>query len=373
MHWPRSATRLVVQFLFLLAIGASNVLAQSPEHSTVKPNVSDTGYEIIHMILTPSLYWVDNNRLLFAGIKTVDMQAAIAAKELDRVARLKKLYLWDGASKSVRLYADAQSACFSNGEIHYQVRVDKEAGKFVVKEGPFGSEREVEKPLLSNEELRNAPRVRNDVTCKTHLRAELVPPPLSTREIVVLRDGDGYLDLGPERPYLEERRARPRNLTLYQARTGKAIPLPMTWDEDFSPSETTYSEFRNAYVLRPREPRGAPLGVSGPWPKDQPLVVYLLFPDGRVESVSIPYWPSEYLTHPRPVKSGWIFGGGNFYKASGLHLFDGKVVSKFDIGLVKEIAVSPDGCKAAVAIQNKHLDMGTPTNLRVFDFCRGVK
>jgi len=33
--------------------------------------------------------------------------------------------------------------------------------------------------------------------------------------------------------------------------------------------------------------------------------------------------------------------------------------------------VTPNGCVAAVAIQNRHLDMGTPTNLRIFDLCKG--
>jgi hypothetical protein len=73
------------------------------------------------------------------------------------------------------------------------------------------------------------------------------------------------------------------------------------------------------------------------------------------------------------VKVGWLYGGGNFYKASGLYLFDGKVASKLDTGLIYagDIAVAPDGCKAAVKIDNHHLQMGGEVSLKVFDFCAG--
>jgi hypothetical protein len=335
-----------------------------------KPTVSDTGYEIIP-VQTPSLYWVDDNRLLFAGIKRADMDAAIAAKDVGRVARLKKLYLWDEITRSTRLYADAQGACFSNGFIHYTVRVDKAAGRAVVREGPFGSEKEIEKPLPSAEELSTQgqmARVYSNFTCKTHLRHELVPPAERNHYIAVLREGDGYLHLGPEHGG-KERRSSPRNLTLYRDKTGEAIKLPMTWEEEIARYEVAYSEYRRAYVLRPQMPRGSPLGRITAWPKGQPLVVYLLWMAGRVESASIPYFHTPGLGDPRPTKAGWIFGGGYFDEV-GLYLFDGKTMSKLDTGAEREIAVSPNGCRAAVGIENRFLEKGySPINLKVFRFC----
>jgi hypothetical protein len=346
-------------------IGWAIALAVTGSGVAAKPTVSDTGYEIILGSL-PSLYWVDNNRLLFAGIRRADMNAAIAAKDAGRVARLKKLYLWDDTAKSVRLYADAQEVCFSSGFVSYRVRTDKAAGKEIVKEGPLGSEKEIERPLPSQE------AVRSIFTCKVHLRSELMPPAPRFRKVVVFREGDGYLDMGPGggKNYLEERRAFPRNLTLYQSETGKAVSLPMTWDEEIVSLQVAYSDYRRAYVLRPQMPRDSALGRVTSWPKGQPLVVYLLWADGRVESISIPYFFTPGLGDPRPTKAGWIFGGG-YFREVGLHLFDGKGISKLDTGAEQEIAVSPDGCKAAVGIQNKHLEMGTPINLKVFQFCVG--
>jgi hypothetical protein len=343
--------------------------------TAAKPTVSDTGYEII-LGSMPSLYWVDDNRLLFAGIRRADMEKAIAAKEVGRVTRLKKLYVWDDVTKSVRLYANAQGACFTNGVIRYTLRVDKTAGKAIVREGPFGSEKEIETSLPSAEELSTQgqmARTHSKFTCKTHMRSELAPPASRFRRIVVLRDEDGYLDFGPSggKDYFEQRRAFPRNLTLYQSETGKAVSLPMTWEEAIVSLQVAYSDYRRAYVLRPQMPRGSKLGTVTPWPKDQPLIVYLLWADGRTQTFSIPQWPSEYLGHPQPIKAGWIFGGGKSPKTVALYVFDGMSVAKVESGFVREIAVSPDGCKVAVGINNKPYDMGTPISLKIFDICAG--
>lgn len=330
-----------------------------------KPIVSDTGYEIIYMIVTPSLHWVDNDRLLFAGMK------AGHGPRPDR----RKLYLWDDSTKSVKLYADAKGACVVDGVVRYIVRVDKEAGKAIVREGPIGSEREVEEVLPSKEKLSREPPVHSNFTCKSHLRSELVPPAPRFRHVVVLRKGDGYLDLQPGggQNLLEELRAPKKNVVLYQA-SGKAIELPLTWDEDFSSSEFVYSAYRNAYILRPRAPRGSSIGISGSWPKGRPLVAYLLGVEGSVQTISIPYSITDYLGSPRPTVAGWIFGGGRTPSTAGLYVFDGKLTSKLDVGSVKEISVTSDGCKAAVAIQERPFESGSnPINIRIFDFCAGAR
>lgn len=337
--------------------------------AAASPVVSDTGYEILPRILAPSMYWLDNSRLLFAGIKRSDMDAAIAAKDPNREKRLKKLYIWDDKDKSVRLYADTYvvELCYADGRISYITAIDYTAHKWSMREGDFGSERTIEKPWP----LMTA--VRSNITCKTYGSGdELVPPAPRYRHVVVLRDGDGYLDLGPGGGpnYFEERRAVTKNLVLYSGGTGRAISLPMTWDEDFYPTEVRYSGYKNAYVVLPHAPRGATVGLHVPWPKGEPLIVYLLWSDGRVEKVSFPYWPAEYLIDPHPFNGGWLFGGGKLRRTAGLHFFDGKKASTLDMGFVREIVVSKNGCRAAVAIQNRPDRMGTPVNVKVFDVCK---
>ena len=360
-------TRWQILCRAFLSLFASSLACQAIAAKSV---VYDTGYEIDHKVVRSSLFWIDNERLLFEGIKTSDMEVAVAKREQHRVERLTRLYLWEKKSTSVRMYAEGSALCVANGIAHYTETARSANGQKIVREGPLGSEREVEVDITTKKK-RSDP-IFGQLACKSFQREDLVPPPERYRNIVVLRDGYRYLDLGPNiGADLSLRRARPRNLLLYAGTGAEGIKLPLTWDENFSPFDVAYSDYIGAYVLRPRALRGTPIGASQPWPTNSPLSVYAVWPDGRVATTSVPYWPTEFLTHPRPTKNGWVFGGGDLYRASGLYLFDGTTVIKLDSGLVRDIAVSPDGCAAAVAIQSKHLQMGTPTNLKIFALCRG--
>jgi len=337
-----------------------------------KPVVYDTGYEIIHRTLTLSLYWIDNDRLLFEGINTSEMNAAIANRERERVERLTNLYVWDKNSRSVQFYARGSRLCVSSGVLHYTVRTDKAAGIRVVKQGPFGREQEQQVAFPTKEELSllgQRARVRGDITCRTHLRSELSPPAPQGRRIIVLRDGDGYLEAGPEGTLelIHEIRATgPGHIKLFQPGNPSPIDLPITLEQ--GPGRPTYSEYLGAYVTLPK-PKGSNPGLATDWPKGVPFTVYIFSRAGRTTSVDIPYDGLVNIFAVRPTKRGWVFGGGNFYKSLGLYLFDGTASSRLDAGAVEEIAVTANGCLAAVAIKNRHLDMGTPVNLRIFEFC----
>lgn len=351
-HWPRFPLAV------LALVWASTGIAQ--------PQVHPTGYEVGRVAGPwPSLHWIDNDRLLFAGMKTADMAAAIARKEPNREERFKKLYLWAATTNAVTAHADASAVCVAGGVVRYTVRVDRAAGKLVEREGVLGSEKEVEKPLPT------ADAVRSKFTCREHLRQGLTPPAPRFRQVVVLREGDGYLDLGPGggEDYFEQRRTHPRTLRLYQGRTGRAIELPVTWEEEIAPAQVAYSEYRQAYVLQPQMPRGSQLGRITRWPSDRRLLVYLVSADGHLETVTFPYRPAEHLIDPRPTRNGWILGGGTSPKTVALYLFDGAAVKKIESGFVREIAVSPDGCKAAVGIQDKPYEMGTPVHLKILGLC----
>ena len=360
--------RLPVLRRALLSLVTAVIACQA---TAAKPVVYDTGYEIDRKIVRQSMYWIDDDRLLFEGSETSDMNAAIANRDLPRIKQLSRLYLWEKKTASVRTYAEGSGLCVANGVVHYAAGPRSADGRQIMREGPLGSEREYEVDTSSKQKQTDP--IFGQLACKTFQRADLVPLPEPHRNIVVLRDGHRYLDLGPNiGADLSLRRAFPRNLVLYLGNSGDEIKLPLTWDEDFSPFDVVYSEYLGAYVLRPRAIRGSPIGQSHSWPADRPLIVYAISPDGRLQTTFVPYLPTEFLTHPHPTKAGWVFGGGDIYKAAGLYLFDGKKVTKLDSGLVREIAVSPNGCDAAVAIQNKHLHRGRSTNLRIFSFCDGA-
>jgi len=339
-----------------------------------KPVIYDTGYEIIHKTLTPSIYWIDNERLIFEGINTADRSAAVANRDPNQVKRLKKLYVWDANSKSVRFYAEGSDLCVSNGTLHYTVRTDKTAGIRVVKAGPLGHEKQTSVPLPTKEELSwraQSERVRGDFTCKTHLRADLSPPAPKGRRIIVLREGDGYLDAGPEGTIElvgEIRATGPGHIKLFHPGNPIPLELPMTLEQ--GPGWPIYSEYLGAYVTLPR-PQGANPGHITSWPRGLPFSVYSFTASGHVHKVVIPYGEWGGIAWVQPTRAGWIFsGGGTPPPKAGLFLFDSTTVRKLDSGYVYEIAVSPDGCRAAVATLNRHLEMGMPTNLRILEFCR---
>ena len=261
--------------LALLFAGALSTGAQAAAPAPRQPAGVDTGFEVEHQIFVRSVYWMDDERLLLAGSKSGEPRR-------DR----RRLYVWNAGTRSGSLYEEAATVCFSEGFVRTVAQGD---------------------PMP------------NPLTCREHSREALVPRPGPERSIAVLRGKDGYLDLGPALGATSHA-AQPRNLVLHTG-AGKAIELPMTWEEQFLPTSVSYSEFRRAYVLRPSAPRGAELGRSDPWPSDQPLVAYLLFPDGRTESVQIPRSPAEYLVDPAPSIAGWLFGGGNSPRTMGLYVF----------------------------------------------------
>lgn len=340
-----------------VAVGCMAILIQACNGSVAAPpvTITATGYEVFEPVI--SIAWIDNTQLLFAGSKSAGMDATRTSFEPT------KLYIWNDTTKSVRVYAEdalEKRFCYAHGKISYRLRVDKAAGKQVMREGPIGAEKEIERRFPQQ-------GVSSRFTCRTHSVSELVPlPPRGV--VAILREGDGYIGLGPTD--MKEFQTHPLNLALFPAKNNsKPIWLPIRKDEEVGGYGTGYSEYRRAYVLPPLQliPGRGP----GNWPTDEPRVVYLVSAEGQVERVSLS--PTNIFRVPRLTKSGWIYGGGDF-RTAGLYLYDGKKATRVEAGGIVEIEVSPDGCKAAVAIHNRYLDKGsTPVNLKIFNFCPGGK
>jgi len=261
----RNLSRFSFETFISITVYAATFVLVFPAQAADPVAVSDTGYEIIHFITKPSLYWLDNTRLLFAGINRAEMQVAKAEKDSTRGERLRKLYLWNEATKSVQLYADAKSFCMSQGTIHYPLQEYKvyggvATGKYIVKEGPFGSEKEIEKPLPTKEELSTKgqmARVHSNFTCKVHLRTELIPPAPQDHSILVLREGDGYVDAGPRELSEEIRLHGPGHIKLFRPDTKAPIDLPISLEQGIG--YPIYSEYIGAYVTLPK-PKGSQIG-----------------------------------------------------------------------------------------------------------------
>src|SRR5512135_306420 len=152
-----------------------------------KPVVYDTGYEIDRKIVRQSMYWIDNERLLFEGRETSEMNDAVAKRDLQRIKKLSRIYLWEKKTASVRLHAEGSELCVANGIVHYAAGPRSADGRQIMRGGPFGSEREYE--IDTNSKQKQTDPIFGQLACRTFQRTELVPLPKLHRNIVVLRDG----------------------------------------------------------------------------------------------------------------------------------------------------------------------------------------
>jgi hypothetical protein len=126
------------------------------------------------------------------------------------------------------------------------------------------------------------------------------------------------------------------------------------------------------YVLIPRTWKGRDVrNPENSWPKDQPIPIYLLSPDGKVETLQIPYgtWFPEraFLTRKGLF---WISSSApstNSKQAGGWLLQDGKAVKLFD-HLPEGAGVSPDGCKIAYAYND--YNRSTTEFVHVIELCQ---
>lgn len=337
-----------------------------------EPLVSDTGYEIIPRTLAPSLYWVGGDRLLFEGINSSHMDAALAGREPRPVERLKRLYLWDGKARAVRFYADGAGLCVANGVVRFTVRIDRARAVRIVREGPPGSEAQVRIDMSGKDERSDS--VYSPLACKSYARRDLSPPAPPGRRVVVLREGDGYLRAGPVR--MAERvkafRAHGReNLRLFGPRHPAGVELPITLEQ--GPGYPIYSEYLGVYVTLPR-PKGSAPGRITAWPRGLPFTVYSFNASGDTREITIPYGRWGSIAWAQPTSAGWIFAGhGAPTPEAGLFIYSSGAVRKLDSGYVYEIAVSPDGCRAGVAIKNRLLEINAPTNLKIVDLCTSAR
>jgi hypothetical protein len=333
-----------------------------------EPAVFDTGYEIVPRTLAPSLFWVGNDRLLFEGINSSELDAALADGEPHPVGRLKQLYLWDGRSRTVRFYAKGAGLCVASGVVHFTVSIDRASAVRIVREGPLGSEAELRIDMPGKSARTDT--VYSRLACRRYARGDLSPPAPPGTRIVVLRDGDGYLRAGPigiaER--LKEIRTHGKeNIKLFGPRSRAGVDLPITLEQ--GPGYPIYSEYLGTYVTLPR-PKGSTPGRFMPWPRGLPFTVYSFNASGDVRQITIPYGEWGRIEWAQPTSAGWIFAGqGAPAPKAGLFLYNSGAVRRLDSGYVNEITVSSDGCRAGVAIKNRLLEINAPTNLRIVDLC----
>jgi len=141
-------------------------------------------------------------------------------------------------------------------------------------------------------------------------------------------------------------------------------------------SSLWYSEFARAYII----PAGVRADESRPeragYAPGIPRPVYFIYRDGRVEVKSFPGVDWSALGEGfLPTVAGYLVAS-NFTRRAhskdmGVWLFNDDAWHKLIDHIVEDFSVSPDGCKAVVAIHNPDVRERLGRSITAFDFCSG--
>lgn len=317
------------------------------------------------------IYWLDNDRALLPAhalvpLKTADGQDKITSTPLG-------IYIWDVKRNSYTRHADLYDTPrlfqYDHGEIAYKIDDPKDGhGTFVAMVGKMGEE----KRLTLSGGFANHPELEPSKGPGWRQRSyESGVVDL----IYVLPPQKGHIYVAHGEPGREVNAAT-QNYRVKLYRPGKAEPieLPILAKEWDAGAKFTYSEYLQKYVLVPATWRARDLANNNrSWPKDEPYPVYLISPDGKVETITIPpgYW---YPSAAYPTREGLFWVSNNTEKnsrdAGGWLLKDGKVIKLFD-QLVDGAGVSPDGCTIAYA--NNDFNPKTTEYVQAMELCAPEK
>lgn len=313
------------------------------------------------------IYWVDNDRMLFPGYAVDKRKNADGTEALHGTP--PGVYIWDTKNNTYARHADLNDPmwflCFNKGFIAYSVGNtgrDEYGTKYIVKAGMLGQEKQLRTDIqwAKNPELEQC-----------HEPEVEVRPEHRNAGVLRLRPEHGYIVTRLSPDQVANARIQNTPVEFYRPGQTKPIVLPILPKETFHVEP--YSESAQKYLIIPSAPKSWDInGRGGPWPAGTTKPIYLLSPEGHIETIQVPSGPwqgmnNAYLT----VKGIFIVSnnavGANSKNAGGYLLHDGKVTKLFD-HLVDGAGVSPDGYKIAYA--NNDFNPKTTEYVQVIDLCQ---
>lgn len=300
------------------------------------------------------VYWMDNERVLFLGSGT-----AMPIGQDDAW-----LLIWDTRKKTIAKYRQhVLDFCFHDGVIQYRtVAREPATGKriWTFYRGKF-----------SEELIDQTPDRKED---KLNCRYISVWPRFPDGKAhAILREGDGYVVLDETVPNVKFGNYP---LVYYKRENQAPIRLPFRrYDAD----RVKYYPFRQAYFLYP-----ASYFTNGthltPWPKNVPLYVWWLSPNGEIDKIEIPLgaWARGGLIFYPTLKGVFVVNRHSKSDrdpgSAGGYLVQGTTVKKLVDGVLTDVsAVSPDGCRIAFShAPSQDSDRFDPKNhrrLKMIDIC----
>lgn len=300
------------------------------------PQPYDTKYDF--RLVSPTLmdeyasermFWIDDHRLVFRADE-YENGKKVEAKRIG-------LYLWDERDRSLRRLEDvAIGVCYTDGVLSY---VTRRGDRRLYLEGPIGAMKET--PLASD--VQQPPRVR----CRA------VPPGTVPPKTYALLGGG----------FLEDRRGSPGGALPYRYyRDLNAAPIELPINPLFTGvSLHRYSEFTGSHIFK-----------SSYFDRTSKTTAVLqILSDGSIHKIGLTDGPwSQGVRVPLPTAQGWLLGTAR----QGVYLMNDDGVEKISPGQVLDIAVSPNGCRAALKM---HFGTGSsirPKPVYLVDLCEeGVR
>jgi hypothetical protein len=302
------------------------------------------------------LGWIDNERVIFQGYEPEKF--GTKSPKDGHIYDITGLFIWDTATNAVSKHASMEgltTLCVHAGEVTF-------AREGMLVAGKLGEERQTPFPKK---------HWFNPNSCRYYTERPYWSEGGRKGRGIPLLEQHGYVDFGEQT--MDPGRSRP--LVLYPPGSKDGITLPIRSDQAEVPP--VYIAFEDAYLLRARQ-----------FTSDA-VPAWLLKPDGVVTSVFEPRgeaWERMGWGHYFLTKKGLLITGGrgDYAKVGtmGGYLFsEGKPVRVVP-GLLRNVAVSPDGCKVAFvhvmhsqagADSFRALQAGKPgtRTLKMIDLCKG--
>ncbi|MBL8413090.1 MAG: hypothetical protein JNM42_01475 [Propionivibrio sp.] len=328
---------------------------------------------------SPRLYWLDNDHVFVPGYAPDD-------KLLDESGKPKKgLYILDTRNNTYVRHADLGDGsrfCFHQGFITYSI-YNKSGGdhsKDLQMEGMFGQEKllppgnRFDADFNNNSSYTDCPRVDREKRLRPE-HAALVQDhfPVGAK---FLRPEDGYIFVHScKQQYcdgLPEKHSFENPSKLYRPDRAEPIELPILAKELSLGSYIRYAEWANKYLIVPSSRRDKAYNgglIGGLMEGKAPYQIYLMTPNGRVETITIP--DGKWLP-PMDIaltRAGLYFNGnvGTEQGEGGWWLkLNGELKRIFDLS--GQMGLSPDGCKLAVAAKS-YREKPRTSFVRIVDFC----
>ena len=342
----------------------------------------------------PKLYWVDDQRVLFLGLSEEDH------KRTPRENPTYAIRLWNTATGTVEELGQARGElCLFQGHLSYLVFFDsvqsiwrkgtltetveivrpKQEDAFNLRvargerEHPFNCERynvrtlgeegECRTPLVDDDGLIDASGRRCSEDARSGHLAILYSAKAAQEKYALNRDLEYQI---ANRPVL-----------YFRSPDAAPVELAIKSRELYPIGESlTYAPWSRAYTMIAKASRAE--YWRGNWPRGAPFVVYTVYPGGKLDTFEIP-WSDEIRRIPLKAaltKKGLVLVNKDRTTQqergpSGLYLLSDDALRHVYAGDVTELAVSPNGCKAAfdVRVEMKHSDHPFVKYVRTLDLC----